>query len=115
MIENGNYTVGDSYFLLSYVDKGFAYPVITTLVFLGVNIEGDSGLDEDLWFFQDAESYVKLGPYTGYIEEETTQQDVVPKCQGQVYDFPEKQLPHVLTHQELINDLSNDLEKRQRR
>jgi len=52
--------VGGCYFLLGYFDEDLRLPSIETYIYLGKNIldetEGDAR-----WYFQEAESFVRLG------------------------------------------------------
>ncbi len=100
---NDKFVIGNAYFMLSYLDKDFRYPSITTLVFLGENIEGDEAAD--LWFFQDAESYLNSGPYTGMAREVEIESDREQGISAQVFDFNEAQLLNLLTMQELKEEL----------
>jgi hypothetical protein len=48
------------YFMVDYIDKKLFIPQIRTLVFLGRDV---AGKNDTLLYFQDVESYVRLGPY----------------------------------------------------
>jgi hypothetical protein len=100
------FVVGDPYFLLSYLDKEYRFPVITSVIYLGMNLE-DEGGEDDLWFFQDSESYLRSGPYNGNgsVREATAPSNGAGGLAGQVYDFPETQLKDILTIKELIDEL----------
>lgn len=102
---NSNFIIGDPYFMFRFLDKEFRYPVITSIVFLGKNIEED-GDNGDLWFFQDAESYYHKGAYDGTGKEVDDVFSSKGELMGQVYDFPEEQLESILTVQELIDSLA---------
>jgi len=98
------FIVGDPYFLLSYLDKEYRFPVITSVIYLGMNLENEGG-EDDLWFFQDSESYLRSSPYNGSVHEGTATSNGAGGLAGQVYDFPEAQLKDILTVQELIDEL----------
>ena len=93
------FTTGQPYFLLHFLDQEFRFPVITSLVYLGKNLEGEG--EDDLWFFQDSESHLKCGPYDGSDKTVNFKNHMA----GEVYDFPENQLRGILTVQELIDEL----------
>jgi len=104
------FVVGHPYFLLSYLDDEYRFPEIVTIVYLGMNLEeGVEWHDDDLWFFQDAESYLKIGPYAGSSKE--TAIASMPagsvNAAGQVYDFPEEQLHNILTVNELAEEIQS--------
>lgn len=100
------FVVGHPYFMLSYLDKEFRFPEIVPVVYLGMNLEEGFGQDEhDLWFFQDAESFVRTGAYTGSTEEVATAVAGSVSPAGQVYDFPENQLQNILTASELVQEI----------
>ena len=90
---------GRPYLLVHFLDEKFIFPTITSLVYLGKNLEG-SGKD-DLWFFRDAGSYLQHGGYDGAGTKAPRGKSAV----GQVYDFPESQLRNVFTVEELIEEL----------
>lgn len=100
------FIVGEPYFLLNYLDEEFRFLNITSLIFIGKNLEVAQG-ETDLWFFQDAESYLKSGPYDGTGKEAPESSVSEQVAIGQVFDFPEAQLPNIVTMQELIAELGN--------
>ncbi len=103
------FIVGNSYFHLSYIDEEYRFPEIITIVYLGLNLEEEMVQDkDDLWFFQDARSYLTVEPYTGSnMGVATTLPEGTISPAGQVYDFPEVQLHSILTANELIEELEN--------
>jgi hypothetical protein len=86
------FEVGEPYFLVHYADKKYKYPDITTLVFIGMNLEDDG--EQDKWFFQDPHSYVESGAYPFMSR---------GKIDVEVYDFPEDQLVDLHSANELFN------------
>lgn len=50
---------GEVYFRLTFPDVTMAYPKIETFVFVGKNLSDED--QEDIWYFQFADSYVKFG------------------------------------------------------
>lgn len=100
------FVIGHPYFLLSYLDNEFRFPEIISVVYLGMNLEEgvDQG-EDDLWFFQDAASYLSAGPYMGSNEEVATAAIGSVSPAGQVYDFPESQLQNILTARELAQEI----------
>jgi hypothetical protein len=46
--------IGDTYFKVSYVDDDMTIPLVDSVVFIGLNLDGD---EEDTLYFQDVESY----------------------------------------------------------
>lgn len=98
------FVVGELYFLLHYLDDSCAVPVITSLIFLGMNLEEKMG-ETDLWFFQDAESYLTSGGYDGKGGELPAA--FKGNVAGEVFDFPEEQLHSILTVRGLIDELSD--------
>ena len=53
------------YFMLNYFDNDLLVPELRTLIFLGRNVAGEN---DALLYFQDVESYIRLGPYPTSIE-----------------------------------------------
>ncbi|MEE9421904.1 MAG: hypothetical protein V3V50_01970 [Gammaproteobacteria bacterium] len=99
-----SFILGDSYFMLSYLDRNYKFPIIISLVYLGKNLEEEREQD-DLWFFQDSESYIRCGSYTGGGKDITQNSNNKDSSGGEVYDFPEAQLKDILTAEELANEL----------
>ena len=98
-----NFIFDTPYFQLVFLDHRCSYPIINTLIYLGKNIEENVG--KDLWFFQDLESYYRIGRYDGLEEN-------IPQCQpnnrgmgAQVFDFPQAQLQNIYTVKELVTEL----------
>ncbi len=102
---NKHFIYGKPYFQLHFLDKNFEYPIINSLVFIGKNLEGTQ--DVTSWFFQDAESYLEYGPYSGAGIEVPANSNSNEKSVGEVYSFPETQLDDVITVEELIDELQS--------
>lgn len=98
------FAVGEPYFLLHYFDQDCKFPVVTTLVFIGKNLEMACTKD-DLWFFQDPESYLNSGAYGGVSTVVEQEESVV----SQVYDFPESQLEDIFSLEELAREISSTI------
>lgn len=56
-----SYRAGECYYRLQYREGGTIYPIVDTLVFLGLNLSDEQ---EDTWYFQDPISYDRSGPVT---------------------------------------------------
>lgn len=54
--------IGQPYFLLGYADRDFTLPVITSLVYIGQDLD-PSGPPGTRWYFQDPESYAAKGAF----------------------------------------------------
>lgn len=50
---------GQVYFMVTYPDVAMAYPEVQSFVYLGKNLSDED--DEDCWYFQDLNDYVKNG------------------------------------------------------
>jgi hypothetical protein len=61
-----SYRAGDCYYRLHYREGAMMYPIVDTLVFLGLNLSDD---EEDTWYFQDPVSYERSGPVTESADE----------------------------------------------
>jgi hypothetical protein len=57
-----DFVVGGLYFWIQYADRKRLFLVPESVVFLGKNLEPTE--TEDLWYFQDAQSYCFYGPET---------------------------------------------------
>lgn len=94
-----SFTVGQLYFLYRFLDDGCVVPTIESLFFLGENIfPGEEGPDR--WFFQDAASYVRGGPFSterpsGLARESSK------RPEGQLWEFTEDQVQDLLSATEL--------------
>lgn len=61
---SSRFTIGQAYYLLTFLDKDLQIPSIDAYIFLGRNILKEDHLgSKDDWCFQTAESYVSRGPY----------------------------------------------------
>jgi hypothetical protein len=60
MIEDG-FEIGHCYFLLGHYDRRFRFPYIQTFVFIGKNLDNPQRKSEELWFFQEPQSYIERG------------------------------------------------------
>jgi|WetSurMetagenome_2_1015567.scaffolds.fasta_scaffold1216030_1 hypothetical protein len=54
---------GKVYFIFSFIDTHMDIPEIMSLIYLGKNL-GEKNINDN-WFFQDAQSYVKIGALYG--------------------------------------------------
>lgn len=98
------FIIGEVYFSLEFVDQDFKFPVITSSVFVGKNLDENQSKD-DLWYFQDPESYFASGAFDGTREELPEHFDENREADGQVYVHQENMLANILTIPELIEDL----------
>ena len=60
------FTEGGLYFKVSFLDDGLFVPNISSVVYIGKNIEAFMACYEeesDIYFFQDAYSYYNVGAY----------------------------------------------------
>jgi len=86
------------YFLVHYFNMDMKKLHIETIVYIGKNLEDD---DEDLWFFQDVESFYETGIYDPDSNSDLELTSV--PMTGKVYDFPESQLDTIYSVDELPN------------
>jgi hypothetical protein len=54
-----NFEDGQVYFMVTYPDVAMAYPEVQSFVYLGKNLSDED--DEDSWYFQPLNDYVKNG------------------------------------------------------
>ncbi|MBI3546204.1 MAG: hypothetical protein HY081_06380 [Gammaproteobacteria bacterium] len=94
-----DFVIGKSYFMLTFADKDFKFPMILSLVFLGKNIESEED-ENELWFFQDAKSYGEFGDYRKVAHNKD--------ARFEIYDFPQDGLCDVLTLKGLIDALTKE-------
>jgi hypothetical protein len=87
-----NLVRGQPYFLLVYHDEDMRFPEITSLVYLGKDVELEDGVT-DRWSFQDAESYALHGDFR--IAE-------TPDAEIKVYDLKDDSLREVLSGEGLV-------------
>lgn len=92
---------GATYFMLSYTDEHFLIPIVETLIFLGRGLQGESDVK---LYFQDAESYVHVGPFP----QETSDDQ-------ELFTFPDHGLGSILELDEAIEELQRCLARKQRR
>ena len=57
LIENG------CYFFVSYSDETMQYPLIETLVYVGVNVLSGDDDEIPMWYFQDPDSFSERGKF----------------------------------------------------
>jgi hypothetical protein len=56
------FEVGHCYFLVGYYDPRFRFPYIQTFIYIGKNLDNPQRKTEDLWFFQEPQSFIERGP-----------------------------------------------------
>ena len=54
---------GGCYFIVTYSDSALRYPQIETLVFVGLNVLPDDLERDQVWYFQDPDSYCEFGKF----------------------------------------------------
>lgn len=62
MVDKQSLKVGTCYFLVTYSDHKLQIPKIDSLIYVGKNLL-DSRTGNDIWYFQDAESYLTNGSF----------------------------------------------------
>lgn len=60
MISSNDLKIGQCYFVVGFYDRGFRYPQIRTMFYIGKSIFEEK-TKKDKWYFQDAEIYLSLG------------------------------------------------------
>ena len=73
--------IGKLYYYISYSDEAFLCPVIKPMIFLGQGVDDNEKNSDDLWYFQDPESYSVIG--SAYSKNSKSTQ----KLEVQVYSF----------------------------
>lgn len=108
------FEIGKTYFTFGFLDKEFdkyEYPVISSWVYLGKNLlEMEI---HDLWFFQDVESYLELGPYTA--GDETTCSNAHKGSETitrQIMTFQEDALSELYTMESLMHEIARYVEEK---
>lgn len=86
------------YFMLSYVDDNLFVPQIRTLIFLGRDVAEEK---EGLLYFQDVDSYIRLGRYPNSSN-----------GSGEIYICADDQLACFFTLANAVLALKNCVERR---
>lgn len=97
------FEIGKVYFAFGFLDNELKYPVITSLVYIGQNLEGDEG--RDYWFFQDIDSYSSKGGYTGGGEAIDDMPSGAGECAGKIYTYTTDSVGELLDLDGLIEEL----------
>ena len=65
-----DFRIGDVYYQVYFQDRDFAYPILWSFVFLGMNVLEEE--ESDAWYFQDCQSFVESGSFVKNKSEECT-------------------------------------------
>lgn len=60
MISTNDLKIGQCYFFVGFYDRGFKYPQIRTMFYIGKSIFKEE-TEKEKWYFQDAETYLNQG------------------------------------------------------
>lgn len=63
MLEEDDLIQGSCYFLVWYYDDDLRIPDIETYIFIGKNVLPSDKEDDERWYFQNPESYLKKGSF----------------------------------------------------
>src|SRR5258708_37520781 len=84
--------VGDVYFSVQYFEDEMRFPVVETLIFVGLNLEPE---DDGRVYFQDVESYFAGVRYDTSIKDDS----------AVFYAQEEKYLNHIFQYENALNEL----------
>jgi len=76
---------GECYFDISFSDTQSEIPSIETWIYIGKNLLTGEGPPDDLWYFQDPDSYLNHGSFVHLSED--TEHDVVTADEDAVLGF----------------------------
>jgi hypothetical protein len=97
-IEASRLVVGEPYFIVTYADDALTTPLVISVIYIGVSLDGEN--DRAL-YFQDAESFYKLGAYPSWREVSSDESE-----HARVIVIDEVLPPNIFAIDGLIDELS---------
>jgi hypothetical protein len=97
------FVVGETYFEFGFIDTEFNFPLITSFVYIGKNIMGDS--QGDTWYFQDPDSYMHSSRHTGPGRAVANSSSAEDKLSGSIASYSEHSINELLNMNQLIEEL----------